>query len=131
MAPMTQAHTPAARKSGLALQVLVFVLLAVAGLLYVKWMPYYNRAFVAASHHAIGKSILMGDAAHAPAPSLKAALDYAMAYGKAIWQAMVLGLLLGSAWSRPCCRPTWVGAACSAAGASAARWPAACCPCPA
>src|ERR1700761_4351046 len=94
---MTHADNPEARKSHLTLQVLAFVVVAVAGLLYVKWLPYYNRAFVAASHHAIGKSILMGDAAHAPAPSLKAALDYAFAYGKAIWQAMVLGLLLGSA----------------------------------
>lgn len=94
---MTHAHTPEARKTNLALQVTIFVVLAVAGLLYVKWLPYYNRAFVAASHHAIGKSILMGDAAHAPAPSVDAAIAYALAYGKAIWQAMVLGLLLGSA----------------------------------
>jgi uncharacterized membrane protein YraQ (UPF0718 family) len=94
---MTQAHAPEARKTSLALQVAIFVILAVAGLLYVKWLPYYNRAFVAASHHAIGKSILMGDAAHPPAPSWDAALAYALAYGKAIWQAMVLGLLLGSA----------------------------------
>ncbi len=94
---MSQAHAPDARKPNLALQVAIFVILAVAGLLYVKWLPYYNRAFVAASHHAIGKSILMGDATHAPAPSWDAALGYALAYGKAIWQAMVLGLLLGSA----------------------------------
>jgi uncharacterized membrane protein YraQ (UPF0718 family) len=94
---MSQAHAPEARRSSLGLQVAIFVVLAVAGLLYVKWLPYYNRAFVAASDHAIGKSILMGDAAHAPAPSWNAALAYALAYGKAIWQAMVLGLLLGSA----------------------------------
>jgi hypothetical protein len=94
---MTQSHAPEARKTSLTPQVLTFVVLAVAGLLYVKWLPYYNRTFVAATHHAIGKSILMGDAPHAPAPSLKAAIDYALAYGKAIWQAMVQGLLLGSA----------------------------------
>jgi hypothetical protein len=94
---MTHAHAPEARRNNLALQVAIFVVLAVAGLLYVKWLPYYNRAFVAASHHAIGKSILMGDQAHAPAASWNAALAYALAYGKAIWQAMVLGLLLGSA----------------------------------
>jgi uncharacterized protein len=86
-----------ARQPNVALQVTVFVLLAVAGLLYVKWLPYYNRAFVAAAHHSIGNSILMGKDAHPPAPSWNAALAYAMAYGKAIWQAMVLGLLLGSA----------------------------------
>ncbi|WP_441610277.1 permease [Dyella sp. 2RAB6] len=67
-----------------------------AGLFYVKWHPYYDRAFVAAAGHSIGHSILMGDAASAPAPSWDAALAYALAYGKAIWQAMLLGLLLGS-----------------------------------
>ncbi|WP_130617207.1 permease [Dyella amyloliquefaciens] len=74
----------------------VFVLLAIAGLFYVKWYPYYGRAFVAASQHSIGHSILMGDAPSAPAPSWDAAFGYALAYGKAIWQAMLLGLLLGS-----------------------------------
>ncbi len=74
----------------------VIALIAVAGLYYVKWSPYYARAFAAAANHAIGKSILMGTEAQAPAPSWDAALSYAMAYGKAIWQAMVLGLLLGS-----------------------------------
>jgi uncharacterized membrane protein YraQ (UPF0718 family) len=73
------------------------VMIAVAGLYYVKWSPYYARAFTAAANHAIGKSILMGTEAQAPAPSWDAALGYALAYGKAIWQAMVLGLLLGSA----------------------------------
>jgi uncharacterized membrane protein YraQ (UPF0718 family) len=82
--------TPAA---GIAL----FLLIAVAGLCYVKWLPYYGRAFVAATNHSIGHSILMGDAARPPAASFQAALDYALAYGKAIWQAMVLGLLVGSA----------------------------------
>jgi hypothetical protein len=89
--------TTEVRRNTLVPQVATFVVLAVAGLLYVKWLPYYNRAFVAAAHHAIGNSILMGKDAHAPAPSLDAALTYALAYGKAIWQAMVLGLLLGSA----------------------------------
>ena len=74
-----------------------FILMAVAGLFYVKWFPYYHRAFTAETTHSIGKSILMGRAASPPTPSLTAALDYALAYGKAIWQAMVLGLLLGSA----------------------------------
>ena len=86
-----------ARRTNPALPLTAFVVVAISGLLYVKWLPYYNRAFVAAAHHSIGHSILMGDAAHAPAPSWDAALAYALAYGKAIWQAMVLGLLLGSA----------------------------------
>jgi len=85
-----------ARQTSPAPQIATFLFVAIAGLFYVKWLPYYNRAFVAAAHHAIGQSILMGKAAQAPAPSLNAALGYALAYGKAIWQAMVLGLLLGS-----------------------------------
>jgi uncharacterized protein len=75
----------------------VFALLVIGGLLYVKWYPYYGRAFDAAANHSIGHSILMGDAASPPTPSWDAALGYAFAYGKAIWKAMVLGLLLGSA----------------------------------
>ena len=74
----------------------VFALIAIAGLFYVKWSPYYDRAFVAADTHSIGRSILMGGQSAPPAPSMQAALDYAVAYGLAIWKAMVLGLLLGS-----------------------------------
>ncbi len=76
---------------------LLFLLVAVIGLFYVKWSPYYHRAFTAAATHSIGNSILMGKDASPPAPSLAAAYGYALVYGKAIWQAMVLGLLLGSA----------------------------------
>jgi hypothetical protein len=56
----------------------VFLMIAVAGLFYVKWLPYYNRAFVAAANHSIGSSILMGTAASPPAPSWEAALGYAL-----------------------------------------------------
>jgi len=76
--------------------VMIFVLVAVAGFAYVKWVPYYAKAFIAQSHHAIGDSILSGKAASAPPASWNAAVDYAIAYSKAIWQALVLGLVLGS-----------------------------------
>ena len=50
-----------------ALRWVTFLLVVVAGLFYVKWFPYYNRAFVAAANHSIGPSILMGTAAaHRP-----------------------------------------------------------------
>jgi len=88
---------PKRRTASPILGIAVFLLIAAAGLFYVKWSPYYHRAFVAADTHSIGQSILMGTEASPPAPSLDAALQYALAYGKAIWQAMVLGLLLGSA----------------------------------
>jgi len=94
---LTSMITIAARNRRQLLGPALLLAIAVGGLFYVKWFPYYNRAFVAASHHAIGNSILMGTASAPPAASWSAALGYALAYGKAIWQAMVLGLLLGSA----------------------------------
>jgi hypothetical protein len=75
----------------------ILLTIAIGGLFYVKWLPYYHKALLASASHSIGRSILMGTADQAPAPSWTAALDYSLAYGKAIWQAMVLGLLLGSA----------------------------------
>jgi uncharacterized protein len=74
----------------------VFFAILVAGLYLVKWHPYYLRSFVAASQHSIGSSIITGGASAVPPPSWDAAWGYAVAYGKAIWQAMVLGLLIGS-----------------------------------
>lgn len=93
MESFVQTRRPAASPIAVA----VFVLIAVAGLFYVKWSPYYARLFVAAGTHSIGHSILSGTASTPPAASWQAALHYASTYGRAIWQAMVLGLLLGSA----------------------------------
>ena len=70
--------------------------IAAVGLFVVKWQPYYLRAFAAAANHSIGTSILTGTSAAPPAASLQAAWDYARAYFLAIWQAMVLGLLLAA-----------------------------------
>ncbi|MBV9994522.1 MAG: permease [Caulobacteraceae bacterium] len=86
---------------------ILYFAVAAAGLLYVKWLPYWDKAFTAAASHSIGQSILMGKAAHAPAPSWNAALGYALAYGKAIWKAMVLGLVLG-AGAQALLPPNWV-----------------------
>jgi uncharacterized membrane protein YraQ (UPF0718 family) len=72
------------------------LLIAVVGLYLVKWGPYYHRAFVVAASHSLGASIISGQEATPPAPSIGAALDYAQRYFKAIWQAMVLGLLLAA-----------------------------------
>ncbi len=70
----------------------LFFLVVIAGLWYVKWQPYYGKAFTAAETHSIGKSIL----AQADANPWQAALDYAMIYFLAVWKAAVLGVLLGS-----------------------------------
>jgi uncharacterized membrane protein YraQ (UPF0718 family) len=82
---------------GTAAGLITFLLITVVGLLYVKWAPYWQRAFVVASSHSIGTSILTDGASSPPEVSWNTATNYAWAYGKAIWQAMVLGLLLGSA----------------------------------
>jgi uncharacterized protein len=74
----------------------LLVLIALVGLFIVKWQPYYLRAFTAATNHSIGASIVSGTAAAPPVASLQAAWDYARAYFLAIWQAMVLGLLLAA-----------------------------------
>jgi len=70
----------------------LFLLVACVGLYYVKWSPYYLKAFVAADSHNIGNSIL-NDAQTAP---LTAALAYAKVYFLAIWKAAVLAVILGS-----------------------------------
>lgn len=80
-----------------AIGVTLIIAVAIGGLFYVKWLPYFHRSILAYTNHSIGHSILMGEAAEPPPPSWEAALDYSWAYGKAIWQAMVLGLLLGTA----------------------------------
>src|SRR5579863_167837 len=85
------------RRPGSAFAITLFALIAIVGLYYVKWSPYYHRAFVAADTHSIGHSILTGTEPMPPQASWHAALGYATAYAKAIWQALVLGLLLGSA----------------------------------
>ena len=62
----------------------LFFLVVIVGLWYVKWQPYYGKAFTAAETHSIGKSIL----AQADANPLMAAWDYAgekMGLGKAGW----------------------------------------------
>lgn len=70
----------------------LFFLVLIAGLWYVKWQPYYGKAFTAAETHSIGKSILAG-AQNSP---LQAAWDYSIIYFLAVWKAAVLGVLLGS-----------------------------------
>lgn len=88
--------TPRALRSPAWLPMLAFTVLAVGGLYYVKWHPYYGRAFVAAAHRSLGASIVSGTAAAPPAAGWHAGITYAVAYIKAIWQALVLALILGA-----------------------------------
>jgi uncharacterized membrane protein YraQ (UPF0718 family) len=63
------------------ISVIVFLFIAIAGLTYVKWWPYYFKAIDAATKHTIGASILTGKNPTAPEP---------------VWKAAVLGIVLGS-----------------------------------
>src|SRR6516164_10488238 len=76
--------------------VAVFFALAIVGLFYVKWSPYYAKAFVAAQDHTLGASIVSGNLPTSPEVSLQAGFAYSIAYFKEIWQALVLALALGA-----------------------------------
>ena len=71
---------------------LLFLLIAGIGLYYVKWSPYYVKAFVAADNHSIGASFLNDNQGE----PFAAALAYAQVYFLAIWKAAVLAVILGS-----------------------------------
>src|SRR6516165_12138981 len=76
--------------------VVCFIALAIVGLFYVKWSPYYAAALVAAQDHTLGASIVSGNLPASPGVSLQAGLAYSVAYFTAIWQALLLGLALGA-----------------------------------
>jgi len=40
----------------------ILLIIAIGGLWYVKWLPYYHKALVASASHSIGRSILTGTA---------------------------------------------------------------------
>jgi len=78
-----------------AVFVVSFLIVAIAGLWYVKWSPYYDKSILAATTHSIGTSIL-GDKADLPSSSWSSAWAYALVYFTAVWKAAILGILLGS-----------------------------------
>jgi len=106
-----------------ALGALSVLLLSVGGLAVVKWIPYYDKAFLAFAHHSIGNSILTGGADRPPAPSLHSAFVYGLAYGNAIWKALVLGLLVGSAVQTLLPR-RWIASAFGKSGSAPWSWAA-------
>jgi uncharacterized membrane protein YraQ (UPF0718 family) len=81
----------------LVIGTLIFLALFAVGLFIVKWSPYWHKTHVAAVTHSIGASIVSGKSTQAPAVGIAAAWSYALAYYKAIWQALLLALVLGAA----------------------------------
>ena len=75
----------------------ILLLIAVVGLFIAKWQPYFQRTLTIFSTHAYpGSSIVAGKEAAPPVASFQAALAYGQAYFLAIWQALVVGLLLAA-----------------------------------
>lgn len=76
---------------------LVFLLLFAVGLFIVKWSPYWHKTHLAAVTHSIGSSIVSGKSAQAPPAGIAAAWSYALAYFNAVWEAVLLALVIGAA----------------------------------
>ena len=74
----------------------LLLVIAVVGLFIVKWSPYWARAFTVAGTHTLGNPIMYGGETAPPAASIEAALEYGQRYFLAVWQAMVLGLLMAA-----------------------------------
>lgn len=89
--------TPQTQRNVWVWRIVLFFVLLVAGELYVKWYPYFNKAFVAAAKHTLGLSIITGHQSVAPTPSFGAAFDYAKQYFLAVWEAVILGVVVGAA----------------------------------
>lgn len=84
------------RPSTVTLSVCMFFVIAIGGLFYVKWAPYYAKSYFAAAHHTLGASVVSGEAARPSPVGWESGVAYSLAYLKSIWPALVLGLALGS-----------------------------------
>ncbi len=76
--------------------VLVFILLALAGVFVAKWSPYFVKAFSVASSHTLGASMVTGTHRAAPPVGLAAAVSYGVAYVKDIWIAFIVGMIIAA-----------------------------------
>ncbi len=95
---MTELTSPQLKeKSHWAWRIILFLIILLVGEWYVKWNPYYHKAFLAAAKHSIGSSIVSGSGDVAPAVGLTAAWHYAVMYFQAVWQAVILGVVVGAA----------------------------------
>lgn len=75
----------------------IFLVTLIAGLAYVKWLPYYAKSLTVLAHHTVGTSIVTGSGATPPAFGWQAAWQFALAYYNAIWEAFLLALIVGAA----------------------------------
>lgn len=76
--------------------VAIFLVLALAGVFYAKWDPYFLKLAAVSSKHTLGASIVLGNDKRAPAVGWSAAVAYWVTYFKDIWIALVVGLVVGA-----------------------------------
>ena len=77
-----------------AVGVVVLALVLVVGLAWAKWLPYATKAQgLLGTHQWTGDSVLD---AGGSSPSLAGAWTFALTYGKAIWKALVVSLLVAA-----------------------------------
>lgn len=74
----------------------VLALLVLGLLTWAKWAPYSAKVPLVASTRALGDSVVTGAADTPPAVSLRAGLDFALVYFRAVWPALVAGLLIAT-----------------------------------
>ena len=85
--------TPVSRRTA-AIGLAILVVVAVIGLSWAKWLPYAQRAgAVAASGSWKGSSLLTTGAGES---SLARAWDFTLAYGSAVWKALVVALVVAT-----------------------------------
>ena len=76
----------------------VVLLFLVLGLLWAKWIPYGEKAQgLSVTHEWSGASIFSSSGAPGDAPTWRGAWDFTVAYGRSVWQAALVGLLVGAA----------------------------------
>ncbi|PSR21140.1 MAG: permease [Sulfobacillus acidophilus] len=93
MAVSQRSVTPGKNYRGAAA---IFVVIAVVGVFYAKWYPYYLKTFVTASTHTLGPSFIIGANGHPPAVGWMAAWTFFLGYFKDIWIALIVGILVGA-----------------------------------
>jgi uncharacterized membrane protein YraQ (UPF0718 family) len=77
--------------------VVLFLAVLLTTLAWAKWIPYAHKIPATAASGRLGASILSGGQAAPPAPSIQAAISYALTYLGALWPALVAGLTIAAA----------------------------------
>mgnify|MGYP001190515833 CR=1 FL=1 len=94
--PTAAAGDTASSPRASIVSLLLFLALVASALYWAKWGPYWTKGFMVAAKHTLGHSILSGSAVAPPEPSVTAAVQYGISYFKAIWTALVAGLLMAA-----------------------------------